>query len=107
MSDQSFPTPENATLSDVIAAYLEAVDAGHKPDGQGLLVRYPRLADELRQFFATQECLEHLGQPLREVSQSATRELVNPAYQGRSETLPVGEIIRYLGDYELGGEIAR
>jgi hypothetical protein len=47
-------------LEAVLAAYLEAEDAGVEPDRQGLLRRYPRLAGEPRLFFANQDRLAPL-----------------------------------------------
>src|SRR5262245_65752936 len=84
--------PPSPSLSGVIAAYLEAVDRGERPDRDELLRQHPALADELRSFFATQEGLEKVGQ----------------AFQ--RERLTEGGIpdtIRYFGDYELLEEIAR
>src|SRR5262245_39752778 len=76
-------------LNDVIAAYLEAVDAGQRPDRDEWLRRHPDLADELRAFFANHDRLAQLGQPLRAMGES------HP------------ERVRYFGDYELLQEIAR
>lgn len=125
MSDNNFPEPENATISGVIAAYLEAIDAGRRPEPQQLLDRYPQLADELRDFLATQEQLEELGQPLRQACSPAPvirlpleeRTLppnasepptwTLPESSGAAGPLPGPNHVHYFGDYELQREIAR
>src|SRR5215831_6941233 len=87
------PTEPNSSaprqlLSDVIAAYLEAVDAGQRPDRAEWLARHPDLAEQLTAFFADQDRLDALARPLHPA----------PA---------VGTRVRYFGDYELLEEIAR
>lgn len=44
----SAPNP----LGPIIAAYLEAVEQGDKPNRDGLMLDHPQLASELRAFFA-------------------------------------------------------
>src|SRR3954468_3735386 len=53
-------------LNGVIAAYLEAVESGSRPDRSELLAREPDLAVELSAFFANQDHLARLAGPLRE-----------------------------------------
>ena len=45
-------TPTEGHLEEVLAAYMEAADAGWAPDRAVLLERYPRLRGELEVFFA-------------------------------------------------------
>ena len=56
-------------LDQVIAAYLRDVDAGRAPDRQELLRRHPDLAAELEEFFADNDCVGQLTQPLRPAEQ--------------------------------------
>jgi WD40 repeat protein len=86
-------TTSSNALDAVIAAYLEAVEAGQAPDRAVLLARHPGLADELRAFFVNHDRLARLGAPLRGTA---------PPGDGAG---PVR--LRYFGDYELLGEIAR
>jgi WD40 repeat protein/serine/threonine protein kinase len=69
----------------VVAAYLEAVDAGETPDRQQWLARYPEFALLLADFFAARDRLHRFGNVLREPRPS--------------EILPGCN--RAFGDYEL------
>src|SRR5262245_27844418 len=82
--DNTHPPADPERLQEVIAAYLQAVDAGEAPDRGALLARHPDLADDLRAFFADHD---------------SVRQLAGPP--------PVGGRVRYFGDYELLDEVAR
>ena len=62
--------PEPTPLSVVIAAYLRAVDAGKQPDRGRLLAQFPHLSQELAEFFAAQDQVVKMAQPLRAVQQA-------------------------------------
>jgi hypothetical protein len=54
-----------ACLEDVLAAYLEACDAGRAPGRTALVDRHPHLAADLNQFFANHDRLVPLLGRLR------------------------------------------
>jgi WD40 repeat protein len=99
MTEPLEPTlPADVTLSGVIADYLLAVDAGQTPDRGELLARHPQLTAELRAFFADQDALERVAEPLR--ADAAPPPNPEPL-RGSCET------VTYVGDYELRGELGR
>src|SRR5262245_60689014 len=75
-------------LDEVVTAYLKEVQAGHTPEPQAWLARYPELAADLAEFFADRAAVERLAEPLRSVA-------------------PAGLPSEAVGDYELLEEIAR
>src|SRR5947209_7542883 len=88
-------------LHDVLAAYREAVEAGH-PDQQDWLACYPDLASELADFFANQQ---RLAVPLcaaaPAVAPLSQEAATLPPEPGTTDGPPVGTKVRYFGDYEL------
>src|SRR5688572_11667727 len=90
-SPRSTPPPHENRLNEVIANYLDAVDAGDPPSRASLISRHPDLAADLEEFFAGQDQLEGLGRPGL------------PA----RHPIPALEKNRILGDYEIIEEIAR
>src|SRR5262245_60035174 len=96
--------PDGATsldgrLHEVLAAYLEAAQAGRAPDRQGLLARHPDLAAELGAFFADHDRLQRLAAPPAD-------EAATLAAGDTPPTRPSLGTVRYFGDYELLGKIA-
>src|SRR5689334_21482803 len=99
-------------LHEIIAAYLEAVQAGHEPDREELVRRHPELAAELAAFFADHDCLRHLAVPLQSADAGSRSQADNAAQAptlapGETQSTIDGVRIRYFGDYELRDEIAR
>jgi len=94
------PSPDAASLSDVIAGYLQAAERGDKPDRNALLAAHPALAEELSAYFADYDRMNRLAAPLHLREDQAT---VSPE-EVLANQLP---IVRYFGDYELESEIAR
>jgi WD40 repeat protein len=99
-------------LQEALASYLQAREAGHHPDRQEWLAHYPDLAGELADFFANHDQFARLAHP---VAPAAPR---RPARAGTPATTPAGaaaglggdakpDAVRYFGDYEVLGEIAR
>jgi eukaryotic-like serine/threonine-protein kinase len=84
-------------LDDVLAAYLDEVEAGSTPDRRAWLARYPDLAVELSDFFANHDHFGRIAAPLRPDI------LPYPTV----ETTPDCPRIGYFGDYELIRELAR
>jgi hypothetical protein len=103
-NDASVPSSRDQRLDEVIAAYVQAAEAGHAPDRQALLARHLDLAAELAAFFADQDQFDRLAAPLRAMRP--------PAVPGRAEAggggqPALGGRVGYFGDYELLEEIGR
>jgi serine/threonine-protein kinase len=93
---------DDSTLSAILAAYLQAVDAGEGPDREALIARHPQRADDLRAFFTTQDEVAQLARPLR----AAARDIPGPEPAAGGTTAPAGAV-RYVGDYEIQEELGR
>jgi WD40 repeat protein/serine/threonine protein kinase len=106
-SSSSELSPRDQRVNEIIAAYLEAVDAGQSPDRQEILTRHPEMAAELSAFFADQDRFKRLAQPLGPAV--PTHLAGEQPTLAPNQTAPVepGTRLRYFGDYELLEEIAR
>jgi hypothetical protein len=94
------PSPDAASLSDVIADYLQAVERGENPDRKALLGAHAALAGELAAYFENYDRMNRLARPLHLHEDQAT--------VGHEEMLANHlPVVRYFGDYELEAEIAR
>ncbi len=102
-SPTSDSSADDSRLNEIMAAYIEAVDAGQAPDRQALLRQHPALAAELASFFAGRDAFERLAPPGPR-AEPAGSPTVAPTAQSSPAT---GDKVRYFGDYELLEEIAR
>jgi WD40 repeat protein len=93
---------QDRRLDEVLAAYMEEVEAGLRPDRRAWVARYPELAAELALFFANLDHLGLLADPLRSEPRPAGLELI-PFPVASQEGARIG----YFGDYELIGELGR
>src|SRR5438552_14177379 len=95
-------------VNEVIAAYLQAVQAGERPDRPEWLARHPELADELASFFADQDQFDRLAAPLRAALPPPCPAAATP---GPADTVTIGSPppteVRRFGDYELLEQIGR
>src|SRR5262249_44834068 len=107
-------------LQEVLANYLQDVEAGIAPDRSELLNRHPDRAGELTAYFANKDEFERLAAPLAPRADGAgARGAGEPpaprSDRGSAPTLGSGEAttpaprpkVRYFGDYELLEEIGR
>jgi WD40 repeat protein len=100
MTDPSaVPSPREQRLQSVLAAYLEAIEAGAPPDRQELLARHPDLAEELRGFFTDQDVFARAAGQL-----AAQAPTLAPSPAPTVESPP--SAVLSFGDYELLEEIA-
>jgi hypothetical protein len=105
-------SPDNSgrevRLDELIASWLEAVEAGQAPDREVWLAQHPDLAEELRAFLDNHDRMARVGAPLRALAPAEA-----PAAQGltvaptESPADPLLGKVRYFGDYELLEEVAR
>src|SRR4051794_36493226 len=94
------PREREQRLEKVLADYLNLEEAGQAASKEELLAAHPDLEEELRSFFRNRDAIRRLAVPLQQGP--SLEETVGPA--GAAEA---GEVVRYFGDYELMGEIAR
>src|SRR5487761_1421735 len=99
-SSSESPSGFQTTLHRVIAAYLQAVDAGQAPERQRLFDDNPDLAASLRAFFADHDRMKQAADPLPPTEAPA----IAPGDGAAASSLGT---VRYFGDYELLDEIAR
>jgi WD40 repeat protein len=116
MSDERNEGGGSGRFGDVLAAYLEAVDAGWAPPRAQLLTRYPELASELEAFFANGDRVNRCAEPLRpapgETPPGMGKLAPGPASTPTLASDESGQGVswtggRVFGDYELVEEIAR
>ena len=60
---QTNNSSSNDHLNEILAEYLQAVEAGEPPNEEKLLEEYPEFADELREFFADKRKIDEIAKP--------------------------------------------
>lgn len=100
------PGKQPEDLQSIIASFLAAERVGEPPDRDAMLAEHPKLADELRAFFAKHDLeatVDAKAQPT-----PADMPTETSPWGGSLEKAPaVGDTVNYFGDYELLEEIAR
>ena len=105
-------------VDEVIAAYLEAVDAGQTPDPNDFIAKHRDIADDLEAFFVNRDQFERLAGPLQAAASVPNQQSDSVDVTSRSSfessqssittaDVSTGTKVRCFGDYELLEEIAR
>ena len=94
---------QDQRLAEIIAAHVQAIEAGQSPDREELVNRNPDLASELNDFFADQDEFDRVMSPYR-WPVPATQFFASSSAQ---ESNSVESLGHHVGDYELIEEIAR
>lgn len=97
------PSAREMKLESVLHAYLQAVDAGQRPDRDLILREHPELANELRDFFADQEKMDRYVHSMHKAKLGDA----TIGADGALETVDSVARVKSFGDYELLEEIAR
>src|SRR5215475_12840229 len=106
--DRNETLPRDQRFDDVLAAFLEALDAGWAPSRAQLLTRYPELAPQLEAFFANGDRVERGAEPLRSAAGVVPVRAADPTLaEGEPAAPQAWTGGRVFGDYELLEEIAR
>jgi serine/threonine protein kinase len=99
----------NGRLNEVLAAYLEAADAGWAPDRHEFVTRYPELADELESYFRDQDHVAQVAESLPHPSPRVGQDVWAGTPTGESTTVILPseptdlsmEAWGSFGDYEI------
>ncbi len=120
MADSAATLDPEARLEELIAGYLQAVQAGETPDRADLLARHPDLAADLEEFFADHDwmvgnswtptplCIEKsLHDSQRSLGTTLIGDAVAPDPRSRVREVRDTSSPGSFGDYELLEEIGR
>jgi tRNA A-37 threonylcarbamoyl transferase component Bud32 len=100
-------SPCGERVNEIIAAYLEAVDAGREPDRQELFRQHPDLAAELQAFFTDRDAFDRVAGTPQAAAPPVGGADAPTTPAAEPPTSAAGTRVRYFGDYELLEEIAR
>jgi serine/threonine-protein kinase len=95
------------SLGSLIAAWVEAVEAGQQPDATEWLARHPEFAPELEEFFASQLEFQSLAWQFLEATRAGPNSLLADTPWPQGPALLEPPAAGRFGDYELGAEIGR
>ena len=92
MSDETeTATEREQRLNEVMAAYVEAADAGQAPDRAEILSRHPDLAADLEAFFADHDRLNRLAEVAEELRGQGRQVLVQLGGEGQQIVSLIGQ----------------
>src|SRR5439155_18739782 len=78
-------------LNEIIAGYLAALEAGKVPNRAELLAQHADLAVDLRAFFAANDEVQQIAEPMRPALATAGAATPNPLTGSEAPTLAPGE----------------
>jgi serine/threonine protein kinase len=107
MAEPTDAADREERLGAVLAACVEAIEAGEGCDRQALLARHPEFAPELERFFARRELLDQVAVPLRAAAAPVVAAARIEQGERAAEDREGGQRLRSFGDYELLEEIAQ
>jgi WD40 repeat protein len=102
------PSPQcrEERVNEALAAFLQAQEAGQRPDPQDWLRRHPDLADDLASFFSAKDGFERDARPLLTACGEGRTPEGAETWAKTARPSPA-ERGAHVGDYELLEEIAR
>ncbi len=103
------PSARKQRVDEVIAIYLEAVDAGQAPDPKRFIEEHRDVANELASFFADWKQFEQLASPLETAAGISSDKVFDdsPNRGDKGHRRDGEQASHHFGDYELLEEVAR
>ena len=103
-AEVTLDSEQEARRNNALLEYVEAVQAGRRPDRGEFVAKYPDLRDDLESFLANHDALERLMLPLRDVERGDPRGFGDPPRDLPDGSAPgIGE----LGDFRIVREVGR